>query len=326
MRDLCFPALRPPIVAKKRSFTFGNVKGMTNNFARVVGEGGFGIVYHGYLNQEEQVAAKVLSQSSAQGYEQFKAEVELLIRVHHVNLVSLVGYCDEGDHLVLIYEYMHNEDLRKLLSGKLGYDIFFSFLFISRYNIWKCLRLGNDHTRLPCTGECASPPLSWENRLRIAAETAQGLEYLHIGCKPPMIHRDVKSTNILLDEHFQAKFGDFGLSRYSPTGSETHVSTNVVGSPGYLDPELTNGDIRNIVDPSLVGDFCSSSMWKALELAMSCVTPSSSRRPTMSQVASELKACLFSEKLRKGGTPDVDLNSFIEPSMSVGIEENPDAR
>lgn len=75
MRDLCFPALRPPIVAKKRSFTFGNVKEMTNNFARVVGEGGFGIVYHGYLNQEEQVAAKVLSQSSAQGYEQFKAEV-----------------------------------------------------------------------------------------------------------------------------------------------------------------------------------------------------------------------------------------------------------
>lgn len=75
MHDLCFPALRPPIVAKKRSFTFGNVKEMTNNFARVVGEGGFGIVYHGYLNQEEQVAAKVLSQSSAQGYEQFKAEV-----------------------------------------------------------------------------------------------------------------------------------------------------------------------------------------------------------------------------------------------------------
>lgn len=90
---------------------------------------------------------------------------------------------------------------------------------------------------------------------------------------------------------------------------------------------LTNGDIKNIVDPSLAGDFCSSSMWKALELAMSCVTLSSSGRPTMSQVASELKACLFSEKLRKGDTPDVDLNSSTEPSMSVvGTEENPDAR
>ncbi|XP_024007358.1 probable LRR receptor-like serine/threonine-protein kinase At4g20450 isoform X2 [Eutrema salsugineum] len=315
-------ALRPFIVAKKRSFTYGEVKEMTDNFARVIGEGGFGIVYHGYLNRDEQVAAKVLSQSSAQGYEQFKAEVELLLRVHHINLVSLVGYCDEGDHLVLIYEYMHNEDLRKHLSG-----------------------------------ECARPPLSWKNRLRIAAETAQGLEYLHIGCKPPMIHRDVKSTNILIDKHFQAKLGDFGLSRYSPIGSKTHVSTNVVGSPGYLDPDfgivlleiitslpvihqtrekphivewvgfkLTNGDIENIVDPSLGGDYSSSSMWNALELAMSCVTPSSSGRPNMSQVSGELKACIFIENSRKGGTSDIDLKNSIGPSMGFGPDENPDAR
>ncbi|KAG7546784.1 Protein kinase-like domain superfamily [Arabidopsis suecica] len=330
-------ASRSSMVANKRSFTYEEVAVITNNFERTLGEGGFGVVYHGNLNGNEQVAVKVLSESSAQGYKQFKAEVDLLLRVHHINLVTLVGYCDEGQHLVLIYEYMSNGNLKQHLSE-----------------------------------ECASSPLSWENRLRIAAETAQGLEYLHIGCKPPMIHRDIKSMNILLDNHFQAKLGDFGLSRSFPVGSETHVSTNVAGSPGYLDPEyyrtnwlteksdvfsfgvvlleiitsqpvidqtrekshirewvgfkLTNGDIKNIVDPSLNEDYDTSSLWKALELAMSCVSPSSSGRPNMSQVANELQECLLSENSRKGGRHDVDSKSSFEPSISFGPEHIPDAR
>ncbi|KAF3545061.1 hypothetical protein DY000_02009650 [Brassica cretica] len=328
---------RSSIVANKRSFTYEEVTVMTNNFEKTLGEGGFGVVYHGNLNGNEQVAVKVLSQSSAQGYKKFKAEVDLLLRVHHINLVSLVGYCDEGQHLVLIYEYMSNGNLKQHLSG-----------------------------------EYATTPLSWENRLRIAAETAQGLEYLHIGCKPPMIHRDIKSTNILLDKNFQAKLGDFGLSRSFPVGSETHVSTNIAGSPGYLDPEyyrtnwlteksdvfgfgvvlleiitsqpvidhtrekshirewvgfrLTNGDIKNIVDPSLIGDYDSSSVWKALELAISCVSPSSSGRPNMSQVANELQECLLSENSRKEGKHDVDSKSSVELSTSFGTKHTPDAR
>ncbi|XP_024005149.1 probable LRR receptor-like serine/threonine-protein kinase At4g20450 isoform X2 [Eutrema salsugineum] len=314
--------IRPSMVVNKRSFTYEEVTVMTNNFEKTLGEGGFGVVYYGNLINNEQVAVKVLSQSSAQGYKQFKAEVDLLLRVHHINLVSLVGYCDEGQHLVLIYEYMSNGNLKQHLSG-----------------------------------ECASSPLSWANRLRIAAETAQGLEYLHIGCKPPMIHRDIKSMNILLDEHFQAKLGDFGLSRSFPVGSETHVSTNVAGSPGYLDPDfgvvlleiitsqpvidqtrekahigewvgfkLTNGDIKSIVDPSLTGDYDSSSLWKALELAMSCVSPSSSGRPNMSQVANELQECLLSENSRKGGSQDVESKSSLALSTSFGPEQTPDAR
>ncbi|KAH0894402.1 hypothetical protein HID58_056831 [Brassica napus] len=328
---------RSSIVSNKRSFTYEEVTVMTNNFERTLGEGGFGVVYHGNLNGNEQVAVKVLSQSSAQGYKKFKTEVDLLLRVHHINLVSLVGYCDEGQHLVLVYEYMSNGNLKQHLSG-----------------------------------EYATTPLSWENRLRIAAETAQGLEYLHIGCKPPMIHRDIKSTNILLDKNFQAKLGDFGLSRSFPVGSETHVSTNIAGSPGYLDPEyyrtnwlteksdvfsfgvvlleiitsqpvidhtrekshigewvgfrLTNGDIKNIVDPSLIGDYDSSSVWKALELAISCVSPSSSGRPNMSQVANELQECLLSENSRKEGKHDVDSKSSVELSTSFGTKHTPDAR
>ncbi|CAA7048005.1 unnamed protein product [Microthlaspi erraticum] len=327
-------ASNPSIMSSKRSFTYEEVMVMTKNFEIVLGEGGFGAVYHGYLNGNEQVAVKLLSQSSAQGYKQFKAEVELLLRVHHINLVALVGYCDEGNNLALIYDYMSNGDLKQQLSG-----------------------------------ECATTSLSWESRLQIASETAQGLEYLHVGCQPPMIHRDVKSTNILLDENLQAKLGDFGLSRSFPVGSETHVSTNVAGSPGYLDPEyyrtnrlteksdvysfgivlleiitrrpvidqtsekphiaewvgsrLTNGDIENIVDPSLVGDYDSTSMWKVLELAMSCVSPTQPGRPNMSHVANELKMCL---NLRKKGRPDMSTESSFEVSTRFGPEHKPDAR
>ncbi|CDY15619.1 BnaA08g29030D [Brassica napus] len=192
---------RPSLEMKNRRFTYSEVKEMTNNFQVVLGKGGFGVVCHGYLNNEH-VAVKVLSQSSTQGYKEFKTEVELLLRVHHVNLVSLIGYCDEGNDLALIYEYMGNGNLKEHLSGK---------------------RRGS--------------VLNWSNRLKIAIESALGIEYLHIGCKPPMVHRDVKSTNILLGETFEAKLADFGLSRSFLVGSNTHVSTNVAGTIGYLDPD-----------------------------------------------------------------------------------------
>ncbi|CAA7017662.1 unnamed protein product [Microthlaspi erraticum] len=256
---------------------------MTNNFEKALGEGGFGIVYHGCVNGNQQVAVKLLSQSSSQGYKHFKAEVELLMRVHHINLVSLVGYCDEAENLALIYEYMTNGDLKQQLSG-------------SREGF----------------------VLSWESRLRIAVDAALGLEYLHTGCKPPIVHRDIKTTNILLDQNFQAKIADFGLSRSFPTGNETYVSTVVAGTPGYLDPEyyqtnwltekphlgvvlleiitnqpiiqqsrekphlvewissiITKGDIKKLMDPNLHQNYDTGSVWKAIEVAMSCVSLSS---------------------------------------------------
>ncbi|KAL1208521.1 putative LRR receptor-like serine/threonine-protein kinase [Cardamine amara subsp. amara] len=192
----------PSIEMKKRRFTYSEVMKMTNNFERVVGEGGFGVVCHGTVNGSEQVDVKLLSQSSTQGYKEFKAEVDLLLRVHHKNLVGLVGYCDEKEHLALIYEFVPNGELRQHLLGKGGRSV-----------------------------------VNWGIRLRIAVEAALGLEYLHIGCTPPMVHRDVKTTNILLDEHYKAKLADFGLSRSFPVGGESHVSTVVAGTPGYLDPE-----------------------------------------------------------------------------------------
>ncbi|XP_019096759.1 PREDICTED: receptor-like protein kinase At3g21340 isoform X2 [Camelina sativa] len=327
----------PAIMTKNRRFTYSEVVTMTKNFARVLGKGGFGMVYHGTVNGTEQVAVKMLSHSSSQGYKEFKAEVELLLRVHHKNLVGLVGYCDEGENLALIYEYMANGDLKEHMSGKRGGSI-----------------------------------LNWETRLKIVVESAQGLEYLHNGCKPPMVHRDVKTTNILLNEHFQAKLADFGLSRSFPIEGETHVSTVVAGTPGYLDPEyyrtnwlneksdvysfgivllelitnqpvinqsrekphiaewvgvmLTKGDIQNIMDPNLYGDYDSGSVWRAVELAMSCLNPSSTRRPTMSQVVIELNECLAYENSRGGTSQNMNSQSSVEVSMNFDIGSTPDAR
>ncbi|CAF2086959.1 unnamed protein product [Brassica napus] len=325
------------IKMKKKKFTYSEVTKMTNNFQTALGEGGFGIVYHGYLNGSEEVAVKVLSQSSSQGYKHFKAEVELLLRVHHINLVSLVGYCDERGHLALIYEYMSNVDLKHHLSGKHDISV-----------------------------------LKWSTRLRIALDAALGLEYLHIGCRPSMVHRDVKSTNILLDQQLTAKIADFGLSRSFQLGDESHISTVVAGTPGYLDPEyyrtgrlaemsdvysfgivlleiLTNqrvidqnrekphitewvafvlnrGDIARIMDPSLRGDYDSTSVWKALELAMSCANPSSQRRPNMSQVISGLKECLTSENLMRSKKQDVDSDSSLEMTINFDTNVFPSAR
>ncbi|XP_013716682.2 probable LRR receptor-like serine/threonine-protein kinase PAM74 [Brassica napus] len=321
------PNIKPSIETKKRRFTYSEVMKMTNNFQTVVGEGGFGVVCHGTLNDSEQVAVKLLSQSSSQGYKHFKAEVDLLLRVHYTNLVNLVGYCDEGDHLALIYEFMPNGDLKQHLSGKRGGSIF-----------------------------------KWGSRLQIALEAALGLEYLHVGCTPPIVHRDIKTTNILLDQQLKAKIADFGLSRSFPVGGETHVSTVVAGTPGYLDPEyyhtsrlgeksdvysfgivllemitnqpvidqsrqrshiaqwvgfeLNRGDITSIIDPNLHRDYESRSVWRALELAMSCVNPSSLNRPNMSQVANELKECLASENSRR----NMNMDSQSSPEVSISFD------
>ncbi|XP_004297625.1 PREDICTED: receptor-like protein kinase At3g21340 [Fragaria vesca subsp. vesca] len=320
--------------SKKRQFTYSEVLKITNNFQKVLGKGGFGMVYHGYVD-DTQVAVKVLSPSSVQGYQQFQAEVKLLMRVHHRNLTGLVGYCNEGPNMALLYEYMANGDLESHILG-----------------------------------EDSNAILSWESRLRIAADAAQGLEYLHNGCKPPIIHRDVKTTNILLAENFQAKLADFGLSRMFPTDEGTHMSTAVAGTPGYLDPEyhitgwlneksdvysfgvallqiitsrpvisrtsqvnshvsqwvssmLSTGDIKSIVDPKLRGDFEINSAWKAVELARDCMSDMSTARPNMSEVVTRLKECFGAElarlnESRASGTTDssivFSMNSGFSPS------------
>nr|POF00243.1 putative lrr receptor-like serine/threonine-protein kinase [Quercus suber] len=295
--------------------------------------------YQKYKNKETKSNIQTKSLESIDSMQRqftYADLVKLLMRVHHRNLTTLVGYCYEETSMGLVYEYMANGDLEAHLSGK--------------------------NTNI----------LGWEARLNIAMEAAQGLEYLHNGCKPPIIHRDVKTTNILLNENFNAKLADFGLSKIFPTDG-THVSMlSVAGTLGYLDPEysisyrlteksdvygfgvvlleiitsrpaiersyenthisqwvrmmLDRGDIQNIVDPRLGGDFNVNSAWKAVEIAMACVSTTSSNRPPMSEVVVRLKECLTSEIIKRENFEGESNYSVDIVNMNMIKESNPLAR
>ncbi|KAG6769665.1 hypothetical protein POTOM_025325 [Populus tomentosa] len=190
-----------------KGFTFKELALATDNFnsSTQVGRGGYGKVYRGILSDNSIVAIKRTEEGSLQGQKEFLTEIKLLSRLHHRNLVSLVGYCDEEEQM-LVYEFMPNGTLRDWLSDK------------------------------------GKGTLKFGTRLSIALGSAKGILYLHTEAQPPVFHRDIKATNILLDSKLNAKVADFGLSLLAPVLDDegnlpNHVSTVVRGTPGYLDPE-----------------------------------------------------------------------------------------
>ncbi|XP_020870884.1 proline-rich receptor-like protein kinase PERK7 isoform X2 [Arabidopsis lyrata subsp. lyrata] len=205
------PSLPPPHPSvamgfNNSTFTYEELAAATQGFSkdRLLGQGGFGYVHKGILPNGKEIAVKSLKAGSGQGEREFQAEVEIISRVHHRHLVSLVGYCsNEGGQRLLVYEFLPNDTLEFHLHGKSG------------------------------------TVMDWPTRIKIALGSAKGLAYLHEDCHPKIIHRDIKASNILLDHNFEAKVADFGLAKLSQD-NYTHVSTRVMGTFGYLAPEYAS--------------------------------------------------------------------------------------
>ncbi|KAH9616066.1 hypothetical protein KSS87_009422 [Heliosperma pusillum] len=176
----------------------------------VIGEGGYGVVYHGELINGTQVAVKRLFNNLGQAEKEFTVEVEAIGHVRHKNSVRLLGYCIEGTHRLLVYEYVNNGNLEQWLHGAMRQH-------------------GN---------------LTWEARMKVLTGTAKALAYLHEAIEPKVVHRDIKSSNILIDDEFNAEVSDFCLAKLLGAG-KTHIATRVMGTFGYVAPEYANSGLLN---------------------------------------------------------------------------------
>ncbi|ONK57801.1 uncharacterized protein A4U43_C09F4230 [Asparagus officinalis] len=324
-----------PQLKGARWFSFEEIKKCTNDFsgANDIGCGGYGKVYRGTLSNGQLIAVKRAQQGSTQGGLEFKTEIELLSRVHHKNLVSLIGFCFEQGEQMLVYEYIPNGSLKESLSGKSGIH------------------------------------LDWKRRLRVALGTARGLAYLHELADPPIIHRDIKSSNILLDDVLNAKVSDFGLSKPMGDDNKTHVTTQVKGTMGYLDPEyymtqqLTEKSdvygfgvlllelitakkpiergryvvrevrikmdktmdlygLQELIDPMIGLGTTLGGFEKFVDLTVKCVAEMGVDRPTMSEVVKELEIIMHIAGMNPG-TESASSSSVSYEATSRGTTGHP---
>ncbi|VVA17567.1 PREDICTED: chitin elicitor receptor kinase 1 [Prunus dulcis] len=313
-------------VDKSVEFSYEELSRATDNFslANKIGQGGFGAVYYAELRGEKAAIKKMDMQAS----KEFLAELNVLTRVHHLNLVRLIGYCVEGS-LFLVYEYIENGNLSQHLRGS-----------------------GRD-------------PLPWSNRVQIALDSARGLEYIHEHTVPVYIHRDIKSANILIDKNFHAKVADFGLTKLTEVGS-TSLPTRLVGTFGYMPPEYAQygevspkvdvyafgvviyelisakeavvradssgsesrglvglfeevlnqpdpkEDLRKLVDPGLGDNYPLDSVRKMAQLAKACTHENKDLRPSMRSIVVALMTLSSS-------TEDWDVGSFYENQALVNL-------
>ncbi|KAL1538186.1 receptor-like serine/threonine-protein kinase ALE2 isoform X2 [Salvia divinorum] len=320
-------------------FSIVDMERATDNFdsSRIVGEGGFGLVYGGTLDDGRKVAVKILKRDDKQGGREFLAEVEMLGRLHHRNLVKLIGICPDEHSRCLVYELVPNGSLESHLHG--------------------------------VDKEIA--PLDWAARMKIALGAARGLTYLHEDSSPRVIHRDFKSSNILLEHDYTPKVSDFGLARSAMDEAHKHVSTHVMGTFGYLAPEYamtghllvksdvysygvvllelltgrkpvdlsqptgqenlvawarpllaTSEGLQTIIDPSLKSAVLLDSVARVAAIASMCVQPEVSHRPFMGEVVQALKlVCNELDETRKAAS-----RSASRDDLSIEVEDQCDPR
>ncbi|XP_013583744.1 PREDICTED: probable receptor-like protein kinase At3g17420 [Brassica oleracea var. oleracea] len=286
-------------------FTLRDLQLATNHFSKenIIGDGGYGVVYHGTLTNKTPVAVKKLLNNPGQVDKDFRVEVEAIGHVRHKNLVRLLGYCVEGTHRMLVYEYMNNGNLEQWLHGDMSHQ---------------------GH-------------LTWEARIKVLVGTAKALAYLHEAIEPKVVHRDIKSSNILMNDSFDAKLSDFGLAKLLGA-DKSYVSTRVMGTFGYVAPEYANSGLLNeksdvysfgvvlleaitgrypvdyerpkeevhmvewlklmvqqkqfeqVVDREFEIKPTTRELKRALLTALRCVDPDADKRPKMSQVARMLES------------------------------------
>ncbi|XP_059450780.1 chitin elicitor receptor kinase 1-like [Corylus avellana] len=321
------PGLTGISVDKSVEFSYEELATATDNFsmANKIGQGGFGAVYYAELRGEKAAIKKMDMQAS----KEFLAELNVLTRVHHLNLVRLIGYCVEGS-LFLVYEFIENGNLSQHLRGSSGRD-----------------------------------PLPWPTRVQIALDSARGLEYIHEHTVPVYIHRDIKSANILIDKNFHGKVADFGLTKLTEVGS-TSTPTRLVGTFGYMPPEYAKyGDVstkvdvyafgvvlyelisakeavvrvndsgteskglivlfedalnqpdpkehlRTLVDPHLGEGYSFESVWKVAMLAKACTHENPQIRPSMRSIVVALMTL-------SSTTEDWDVGSFYNNQAMVNL-------
>lgn len=331
--------------------TYGNVKiysskelkKATRNFcsANKLGQGSFGCVYLGKLQNGQKVAIKVLSSESKQGTKEFLNELSVISNITHPNLVKLYGCCVDGGQKMLVYNYLENNSIAKTLFGNSRSSIRFD----------------------------------WRTRVKICIGVADGLSYLHEEVRPPIVHRDIKASNVLLDKDLNPMISDFGLAKLFP-GNMTHISTRVAGTLGYLAPEYAirgqltkkadvysfgvllleivsgrwhtdprlplqdqflletawtlyeSGDLESIIDKTLKDGFSTEEAHQFLRIGLLCTQDTAKIRPSMSMVAKMLKGeCTVSDKIMRPGlitdVMDLKVRAIEPPQLTASPSMSP---
>ncbi|XP_076896058.1 cold-responsive protein kinase 1-like [Bidens hawaiensis] len=329
-----FPELEDELsdVQNLKLYSYKELRMATDDFspANKIGEGGFGPVYWGRLKHGKHAAIKVLSAESKQGAREFLTEIKVIYEIEHENLAKLRGCCVEGNHRILVYDYIENNSLAQTLLG----------------------------------GGRSSIQFSWNTRTKICIGIAKGLAFLHEEVKPHIVHRDIKASNILLDKDLTPKISDFGLAKLIPANM-THVSTRVAGTIGYLAPEYairghltrkadvysfgvllieivsgrcnTNSllpfgeqfilerawdlyernELVELADTSMHGDFDAEQACKYLKIGLLCTQDITKLRPMMSTVVKMLSGQINVDKYT------ITKPGLISDFMDLKIRSNP---